>query len=463
MVMSLGACDILSKFIKEDYSGYEEYFTHEKNFTKYTSIDALNQEIDNSVYFWKKDESTNYTSYYTGKNILILVYSNEERITFSFTDGNRVSVSRQNNITTIRNDYVSIEVETDNKTVPIYTQADTLNIAKDDDGYLIVAYQKYMLYVTKDLKGVYVNEKNTSEFQGYSDTKVIPNSDLLTNTLNALGNDQRIILPAPSKQYEIWYGMDYYKDDKSHGTAYIADTHPKDYVEILKQNGYTVIRSWEDPFYAFYGNDGGYWYCYDEKEEISLIIGLEYYLYVSNIGKGYGPYNNTRIWFYHMRSGYNGGRGQTSNEMWSNYDLSRMQSWYDGTVNATCVPFIKLCTGYAVPSKDTMSYARECLLDGTLKLHSKCYNIYDNSPHYYLDGYDQILEQNGFHKYDPKCDLTNYEQRKEFQNKEESKYIECFINQEQDIAIKYYFDVNNGNTIRVFKLSEMQSWLQDEK
>ena len=59
--------------------------------------------------------------------------------------------------------------------------------------------------------------------------------------------------------------------------------------------------------------------------------------------------------------------------------------------------------------------------------------------------------------------MSNAEQRNEFKKTEDSKYAECFINQEKNCAIKYYFDINNGNTIRVFKLDEMKSWLQDDK
>ena len=100
---------------------------------------------------------------------------------------------------------------------------------------------------------IYVNEKNTNEFQGYNDTKIIASSDLLDNTLKALGAEQRVKLPAPGNDIEVWYGMEYYKEEPSHGTAYIADITPMEYVEILKDNGYTIIRSYEDPYYAFYG------------------------------------------------------------------------------------------------------------------------------------------------------------------------------------------------------------------
>ena len=150
---------------------------------------------------------------------------------------------------------------------------------------------------------------------------------------------------------------------------------------------------------------------------------------------------------------------RTTNETWDSYDIENMKSWYDGTIDGTAVPFIPLGSDYYVPTMQ--SSARPNALDGTLAYHHQCYNITDGSNKYFLDGYDEILEANGFHKYVPNYDLSNLEEKSAFHDTEESKYVNCFINQEKNIAIKYYFDINNGNTIRVFKLSEMKSWLTD--
>ena len=258
LIFCLSACDFLSKIVGDNYSGYEEYFEKELNYSKYTDMDSLNAAIGEDSYFWSMNEGTNYTAYYTGKSYLVYVYNDKQRVVTYFTDGTKVNIENKDDVLTFNNDNVTYNATTGQKTVYGNGQEDSLNVAIDNGGYLVVAYQKYMFYVTSDLKNVYVNEKNTNVFQGYSDTKIIPESELLTTTLQALGEDQRIKLPAPGNKYEIWYGMSYYKDHKSHGTAYIADVHPKDYVETLKQNGFTVVRSYEDQFYAFYGEYGGY-------------------------------------------------------------------------------------------------------------------------------------------------------------------------------------------------------------
>ena len=453
----------------KNYSGYEEYFQKELNYKKYTDMDSLNAEIGKTSYFWSKNESSKYnnTTYYTGKSFMISVYNNKNDVYVYSNDGESVEVSEKDGVVKIQNKDVIIE-NGQKRAVSGASDIENLDMVADNDGYLVVAYKKFMFYVTKDFKNVYMNEKNTNVFQGYSDTKTISSSELLTNTLQAFGNEQRLKLPAPGNEIEIWYGVDHNDDQKPlHGTAYIANVHPKDYVKILEQNGYTVIRSYEDPYYAFYQWDGGYWYCYDEKEEMELYLSLSNYLYTNNKGQSYGPFYNTKIWVNHMDKGYFGEKERTTKDAWDSYDLQDMADWYGGTIDASAVPFVKLSKNYSVPSASNMSYARTGLLDGTLAYHERCYNIFDSSPYYFLGEYDQILEANGFHKYVPThngkiYDLSNQNDKSDFYNFDESKYVDCYINQEKDIAIKYYFDINWGNTIRVFKASAMKSHLSDE-
>ena len=468
----LTSCDLFGKLIGGDkYKSYEEYFEKELHYQKFNDIAAFNTEVGNTSYFWTKNESEKYnnTTYYTGKSFMISVYNDKNDVYVYSNNGDKVEVSEKDGVVKIENTDVIIE-NGEKRRVSGASDIDNLDMVEDNDGYLVVAYKKFMFYVTKDFKNVYMNEKNTNVFQGYGDTKTIASSELLTNTLQVFGAEQRVQLPAPGESYEIWYGVD--KNSKtgelSHGTAYIADVHPKDYVEKLKANGFTVTRSFEDPYYAFYEWDGGYWYCYDEKEELEIYVSLSHYLYISDLGKSYGPLNNTKIWFEHMNKGYFGEKERTKNETWDSSDLANMAEWYDGTIDASAVPFVKLGKGYSVPTKNNKSYARNGILDGTLAYHEQCYNIFDSSPYYFLGDYDEILKANGFHLYEPehdgkKYDLTNSKDKADFHGFDESKYVYCYINSEKDIAIKYYFDITWGNTIRVFKASAMRSWLVDQE
>ena len=476
-VLALTSCDFLNKLANNlgGYQNYEDYFTQELKFEKSTDINDFNKKLDEQGYFWRKYESTTYVTYYTSKNWMVNFYKKDaDRLAFiSYLSGQAVRFTYEDNGFYIRNDdYIYLDSQgnywkgSPNKrghdSDVTSEDKETLKMHKYNDGYLVVAYSTFMFYLPNDCLSIYVNENNTKAFQGYETTKAIADSDLLNNTLTALGNDIRTKLPAPEgKACEIWHGMEYYKDNKSHYTAYIVDVDPSDYAKTLEKNGFTVIRSYEDDFYAFYGTRGGYWYCYDEQHDFEIMMKSIDYLYTNPLGQTYGPNRNTEIWFYKMKKGYsNKGNARTTNTDWTNSEKETMNGWYDGQLNVI-VPFIQLGADYSVTS--FKSRAHEGLLDGTLKYGSECYNIVDENIHYYLDGYDQILEANGYHKYEPQYNLSDSEQRSKFMNTEDSKYVECFINQEKNCAIKYYFDVNNGNTIRVFKLDEMKSWLQDEK
>ena len=62
VAVALSSCDFLNKLVKESYTNYEDYFTQELHYKKYTDIAALNAEIDNSSYFWTKNESERNTT-----------------------------------------------------------------------------------------------------------------------------------------------------------------------------------------------------------------------------------------------------------------------------------------------------------------------------------------------------------------------------------------------------------------
>lgn len=458
--ITLTSCDFLSLIIGEKgYDNYEDYFIKDLEYEKFTDMDSFNKKLDDTAYFWTISEGSTSTSYFSGKALLFSVYKSKEYVTLYNTQGQYVYVERKDGVLSFT--CKESELRENEEGIYLYRGVkDPLKAQKYDDGYLIVAYGKFMYFVTNDLKTVYVNEDNSKVFKGYQGTKNIPDSDLLNETLALLEEDTRIKLPAPEgDNIEIWYGLDYYKGKPSHTTAYFANVHPVDYVEILKKNGFTVNRSYEDPYYGFYGKNGGYWYCFDEKEEIECIVRLQNYLYTTPLGKTYGPLDNTEIMFYKMKKGYFGEKETTTVTDWSESDKATFATWYDGGIDPNAIPFIPLGKRYSVPT--IMSFAHTGILDGTLSYHHQCYNITDDSPYYLLDGYDQILENNGFHKFVPAYDLDVPKEKSDFFNTDDCKYVECFINDEKDMAIKYYFDTTFGNTIRVFKKSLMTSWLVD--
>ena len=462
MSFSLAGCNLLSSVSGSD--GYEDYFTNELKFKKFTDVSELNKDIYNNAYFWDEPtESDDYTCYHTAKRHFVYVYKNEKKMSFSFQSGGTLNVREKDGaFQAYTGEFVYID-EDGNKSLATEENLKNIEMAKYDDGYLFFVYQYNLVFVGKDYKTFYVCEDNSKTFVGKDgSTKTIGDSELLTSSLQKLGSEKRIELPAPSSgDYEIWSGITYYKGNPSHYDAYIAGVSPQEYAEVLKHNGYVVTRSYEDPFYTFYGENGGYWFATDQKLEMKVILKYQDYLYTSPLGKTYGPNKNTVIWFYHILDASPKAVQASTKTDWDDYDKTSMANWYDGTIDATKIPFPQIAGTYMVPK--LTSYAHTGLMDGTLKLRSECYNITDSSPVYLLNGYDEKLEAAGFHKYKPSYDLTTNEGKSAFKQTEDCKYVECFINDEADIAVKYYFDINMGNTIRVFKKSEMKSWLQDEK
>ena len=466
LALATTSCDLLGALTgKENYSNYEDYFTKELKYEKSTDMASFNKALDEGAYWWRTYDGKSSTTYYTSRNWLVYFdKQSSELTTIYFLDGNKINISTNDSGHYFQiADFTCVNTEGEYwrgmQGVPA-TEEQQKNIQihkyEDNSGYLVVAYEKYMFYVTSDFKDAYINETNTKTFKSANGEKVIADCDLLNNYLTAFGKEKRLTLPAPEgKDIEIWHGKDYYQGDMSHYTAYLADVEPAEYAETLKKNGFTVIRSYEDPFYAFYLSRGGYWYCYDEEAEIEVLLKAHDYLYTDNMGKTYGPWHNTLIWFYKMNTGYFGENIQNDAEDWSDSDKETMNAWYDGKLNVT-IPFVKLGKNYNVPNKMTLAHTG--ILDGTLMQEHKCYNITDSSRVNYLEGYDEVLEANGYHKYEYGFDADNdLNARSSFMKTEDCKYAECYINEEKNVAIKYYFDVNNGNTIRVFKLDEMKS------
>lgn len=462
----LSSCEMFNNLIPgKNYSGYEEFLEKELNLKKAKDIDEVNKGIKEKAYAWDSNSSSKYDAYYSADNSMILIYKNETKISYVTIDGNSLLIQKNeekgyvatfNSYTAIgidgtRWDIFDSEKSEDNLNDEI---KEAIKVNKDDNGYLFVIENKNMLYVPLDLSTIYTNDFNTNEFQGVNSKLTIPSSDLLTNTLNLLGERETVkLFPQNSGEYEIWHGVSEYKGSYSHYSAMILGIKAQDYAEILKNNGYEITRAAEDePFYAFYGKDGGFWLCTDKNKEQKVILKNYGDIYTDLKGKSYGKGPNTEVWIYKAKTGYSEGRNLTTNEDWSDHDKEIMNGWYDGKLNVV-IPFIKLQASYNVSS--LTSKAVPDILSGAMNYEQECYKIYDNSLTYHLKGYDEILEAAGYKHYVPSYNLDNSDEFREYSQSEERKYYDCYINKELNCAIKYSFDINNGNTIKVFKFDEI--------
>ena len=475
--MMLSSCSILSSLINnnESYDGYQEYFEKELNYSKFENIDSLNKEIAKKAYQWESHYSSSYknTTYYTFHNLMVTVYDDSSVLSVSTTDGSRLS---QRASTDYLLSFSSLNLDQSLYLYPSgnishYLNRDSNDITdeerKEFDAHIyengdILAFidHKHLVYLQSDLNNFYVSDDYTNVFQGPNDTKTIPSCDLLTNALSKL-TLSTLTLPAPTVEYELWAGENFYKNKFSNYGVYIAGVDIFDYIDTLEANNFTVIRSSDDIiFLPFYKERAGSWLIHDEQGELKGAMSFQDYLYIDGKGNEFGPKYNVEISFYKTNSGYFDGRGRTSDTDWSSSDKENMQGWYDGALNVV-IPFHPLGVGYSVPPNGLTSRASEDLFGGAFMLHQECYLISDSSIDYYLDGYDETLEAAGYHKYVPEYDLSDPEQLLAYKRSDESKYYECYINDELDCAIKFSFSFTKGNCIKVFKKSEMHSALDN--
>nr|MCR5491179.1 hypothetical protein [Bacilli bacterium] len=336
-------------------------------------------------------------------------------------------------------------------------------LSKTEGGYLAFMDRNYLYFISDDAKSFYVYEGDISAFVGPNDTKDFSDNEFAQSAAAQIKDMAYLTLPAPeTDNLEIWHGWNLDSDgERSFYEAFLAGIEPSDYAEHLKKNGFTVSRAGDDlKFNLFYGERGGYWMAIDPSGDLAVILRSIDYLYAAPNGKTYGPERNTDIWFKKAKQGYYSGRLLTADTDWSDRDKETMMSWYDGSLGVV-IPFFPMEDNYSV-SKGLTS-ASEDLFGGALMLDHKCYKIYDNSLIYRLEGYGKVLEENGYRLYEPEYDISTDEGWDKFKNSDESKYYECYINKEKNVAVKYSFSIYDGNVIKVFKLDEMKSHLDDPR
>lgn len=425
IITLLSSCSIEDLIGGESYSGYEDYLIKEVGCTKYEDINSLNNAIKSSAYQWisGRNDSSKYNSYYTSHNLMILAYD-DYTYSISSTEGLTILVGIKDNCvaycygTTSTPDLYlredgSITTSGGDAASDKYKKDFNAYIYDNNGGYLFVLSEKHLIYLSGDKGRFYVSEDYTSTFTGPNKTtKVVPTCDLLTNTLEKL-TYSTLKLPNPGgDKFEAWGYESTYNGKYSNYTIYLAGVDPLNYIPVLESNGFTVIRSSDDIiFLPFYGERSGTWLIHDEKGELKGLLSFQDYLYTTTKGQTYGPRYNTQISFFKARNGYYSGRNKTSRTDWDDSEKTKMRNWYDGAFNAV-IPFHKLNNGYNVST--SLSRASEDLFGGALMIGHECYIIWDNSIDYYLDGYAETLEANGYHKFVPSYDLSTTEDLEAF-------------------------------------------------
>lgn len=506
MVPALCSCDILGAIrtitgIKPEYENYKEFLEKGLGYSHSSTYEDAKEGIYQNLLYWDvqlKDQSTDdaHTIYNAPFSETLSIYSDKAYI---YTrDGRDITYIKG---ATVEESYFRYSVA--NHTIAVdldnhkYMYGDTakreelvsdeekalLNIYPDNNGYLIVTEDDTLLYLDKNLNDFYVNDEDTNTFHLTKEKSItVPNSETLTAALNEAKESRiAVYLPKPTQNLdgEYWYGYNYYDidsfgkkyEDRDHhiswAEAILPGVEAYTYATDLENAGFDVYRANDEELvYTHALKYDAYWVAVDSHEQYKIIVHDATSLYVDiNAVFTDGPSHSTEIWIERI-GGMNSavyGRKQTENTNWTDREDQKIKAW-PGTNGAEWpgiqdgIPFWPIGEEYMVPT--TKSYAYSGLYSVLVELGVKCYNIYDNYYRNLLDGYGEVLEANGYVKYQlpDTVNPDDYNTVYEWYKDDNHKFYNCYINEEKDIAIRYSFNVSYGNLIRVFQASKIRGW-----
>ena len=506
LVPFLGACDIMDIFrnitgAKPQYENYEKFYEEGLGYKHSKSYEEAKEEIRQGLKYWtvRRDtlEKHGYVYYYAPFQDALTVY--DDHIYFYTTCGMQLALKDMNNpenayFTVSDKVAASMVVKLDNhkfyygdtsedESRLSEEQKDRLNIYPDEQGYLVVVSDGSLYYLSKDLKDVYVNDTDTNVFHLTEEKSITITNDHIEEALTfAKSTRKAFYLPKPSGELagDYWYGNKYYDidsfgkkyEDREHRISWYNVVLPGysayKYAEDLEKAGFSVYRANdEDLVWTEKLKYDAYWVAVDENEQYKVTIHDASSLYVDvNALFTDGPEHSTMINIDRLAGGVDSavaGKERTTDTDWSNANKQKIAAW-PGTNGADWpgikdgIPFWPLGENYSVPTQKTYAYSG--LYSVLVEIGVKCYNITDNYYRNLLDGYGDVLVANGYKKYElpATVDVTDYSSVYEWYKQDDHKFYNAYINEEKDIAIRFYFDISGGNTIRVFQASKVRGW-----
>ena len=469
--MPLSGCN-LSKMFKAleelSYKSLDEFFK-KNNYTETKVNSEFNPIMQDHIYFWServqtftntsntdivhcspRSDTINYIGGYNqvtirsrySENFTVWTRNNTDILRYENEDGVKVYVYKDLSRKYVDDEGYLVEMDDEHSSL--------IKVHEYNDGYLFKTCKNFMFYVDKALDNYYFNIDGTKTFTNYGVSITLPDSDLLSEGMNAFGNYEKFTLPLPANYSNGIYHKDYLDEDDGHWIAYDVILPYADilqYVQTVKDAGLEIYRGENHPLFDFDGAEkGGEWVFYDKNHE--FVVHLEYEYPIATVLKGKDSSNygvRMRVQRAEEKFSYFGSTVNTQTD-WKETDKQTMMNSY-GIV----LPFVNLGRRYHV--EGTLRANGEHPLTSPLDMDVKCYWIFDN---FYKDviteTYGEKLVQAGFVEYVPPADIQAWK------DSEDVKYAECYINDELDLAIKFMFDDIYGNTIKIFKKSEMLSW-----
>ena len=477
-LLALTGCDLFNMINNLFYDSFDDYI--KKNDYQEISISSFNNLLKDHMYFWSKEIQT-YTNtddintrYYSPQSDNILEFTDNNQTTIYSRYGERIVVMYgESNTTPVRYYFEDDpEVMVTNELKVQYVDENNMRQEMDDaheylfrchvyeDGYLFVTQKNFMFYLSKDFKEYYINTNDTATFTNFDKQIEVPESALLTDALAALPEKEKLYFPIPENYEGSVYAKDNIDEEDGHYISYnvlIPNVKASEYVKLLQQNGLEVYRGECHPMFDIGADESGEWIVYDKNQEFAthLQFDTSYCAVKGSDEKNRGLELN--IQKAESKFSYYGKTVNTQTD-WTDDEKALMEQNY-GFV----LPFINLGRRYHV-DKQKRAHG-EHPMTTPLNFDAKCYWVFDN---FYKDviteTYGTKLEAIGFNLYEtPVTKESSVEEIRDWKNSEDCKYYEMYLNTDLDLGIKFYFDDIYGNTIKIFKLSEIHAWNYDAK
>ncbi len=470
--MCLCSCEIFNTISSLIYTSLDEYFS-KNEYSKTKSTSTFNREMQEHVYFWSEEIRT-YTNtqntsrvvysprgdgitYHTERNQITIqdkfnetmyVYTDDSSIsfvTYEAEDGQRVYCHKDLSMKYVDESNYLVDMDEEHQYL--------FRTHEYENGYLFVTQLDFMFFYQKQSKEVYLCVDNSSTFTNYQKSLSVSSSTLLTETLNKYQRRELFTLPIPKDYDKYIYYKDYMGYDNDKWTALdviLPYVDILDYVDLLQKSNIEIYRGEHHDLLDLDKAKGGEWVFYDGNHELK--VHLEYENPIAVTKKDSSNYG-VRMRIQRAESQFSMfGTSLTKNTDWSDSDKEFMTQTFGRTI-----PFIKL--GKKMNFNHTPRANGEQPLTSALLMEVKCYWIFDN---FYKDviteTYGAKLIEAGFTKYEPPESVKTSEGYHDWEYSKDYVKYECYLDESKDLAVKFMFDDIYGNTIKIFRISEMKAW-----
>ena len=477
LAATLASCDLFNLINDLLYKNLEEFYT-KNNYSHTADLSKLNTTMQKAVYQWQTKTRT-YTNtddvnieeispysdvvVYDETHVTINTKYSERIYVYKDSPYNRFSYRSENNPTVyLRTDGTLMYSVEGSRTLEYMDDehAHLLQVHDLGDAVLIHTHEGSVVYIPEDLDNeevyLYLGDDASN---GYK-LKSASGGMSMSLTPEIWGIEEECVTLTPfSIELPDGYNEDvYYKsvDDEDDGSfnyfeVILPTLKAKDYADFLEQKGYEVFRGQEYGLFNLEGENDGEWVYYDAAHSVKVHLQYDYPIaaIMGSDPKNYGVHLHVQKAEYTFSLFGSTPNGRTD---WTQEDKEAMLNTY-GTV----LPFIELGRNYHIGTTK-MSYVEHPMLS-PLVVDSKCYLIFDN---YFEDlitkDYGKRLVEAGFTEYLPP---STKDEIIAWKKTEDIKYYRCFLSDEYDLAVKFFFDDIYGNTIEVFKKSELKSYHVD--